>query len=108
MSGTPARVMTAAILIPLAVAAVWFGPNWLVAAVAAIVGIVALLEFFARHPNTTFSAEAIITRVWPSEKEINPLSLRTYITRLRAKLDDKSQTQSIIETVHGEGYRLVL
>jgi two-component system, OmpR family, response regulator len=68
----------------------------------------ALLEFLARHPNTTFSAEAIIERVWPADRDINPLSLRTYVTRLRAKLDDKSQKESIIETVHGEGYKLVL
>jgi phosphatidate cytidylyltransferase len=73
MSGTPARVMTAAILIPLAVAAVWFGPNWLVAAVAAIVGIVALLEFFAIGERaglrgnefwTSFTALAIFAQQW--------------------------------------------
>ena len=46
-SGTPARVLTAAILIPIVVAADWYGPNWLIAAMAAIVGVLALREFFA-------------------------------------------------------------
>jgi OmpR-family two-component system manganese-sensing response regulator len=66
----------------------------------------ALLEFLARHPNTTFSAEALIERVWPADNEIDPLSVRTYVTRLRSRLDDKEQ--SIIETVHKEGYKLVM
>jgi phosphatidate cytidylyltransferase len=46
-SGTQARLLTAAVLIPLAVVAVWFGPNWLVAALAASIAVAALLEFFA-------------------------------------------------------------
>jgi phosphatidate cytidylyltransferase len=45
-SGTQARLLTAAVLIPLAVVAVWFGPNWLVAGLAAIIAVGALLEFF--------------------------------------------------------------
>ena len=46
-SGTSLRVATAAILIPLVVAAIWWGPNWLIAVVSAFVAIAALLEFFA-------------------------------------------------------------
>jgi phosphatidate cytidylyltransferase len=51
-SGTSLRVLTAAILIPLVVAAIWWGPPGLIAIVSAIVAITALLEFFsiaARH-----------------------------------------------------------
>lgn len=51
-SGTSLRVLTAAILIPLVVAAIWWGPTWLVAIVSAFVAIAAILEFFsiaARH-----------------------------------------------------------
>jgi phosphatidate cytidylyltransferase len=40
------RILTAAILIPIVVALVWFGPPWLLAAVAAAVAILALIEFF--------------------------------------------------------------
>jgi len=41
------RVLTAAILIPLVVAAIWWGPNWLVAVVSAAVAIAALREYFS-------------------------------------------------------------
>jgi phosphatidate cytidylyltransferase len=40
------RILTAAVLIPAVVALVWFGPPALVAAMAAVVGILALIEFF--------------------------------------------------------------
>ena len=45
-SGTGLRVLTAAILIPLVVAAVSFGPTWLIANAALLVAIAALVEFF--------------------------------------------------------------
>lgn len=40
------RILTAAVLIPIVVALVWFGPPALLAAVAAIVAVLALMEFF--------------------------------------------------------------
>ena len=40
------RIFTALVLIPIVVALVWWGPSWLLAAVAALIAIVALLEFF--------------------------------------------------------------
>lgn len=46
-SGTAARVVTAAVLIPLVVAAVWWGSTGLVAALGGAVAVLALLEFFA-------------------------------------------------------------
>jgi phosphatidate cytidylyltransferase len=52
-SGTGVRVLTAAILIPVVVAAIWWGPNWLVALMTAAVSIIALHEFLsiAAHVN---------------------------------------------------------
>jgi phosphatidate cytidylyltransferase len=46
ISGTKLRVLTASILIPLVVAAVWWGPTWLITMAAALVAIGALVEFF--------------------------------------------------------------
>lgn len=46
-SGTGLRVLTAAILIPLVIAAIWWGPTWLIAIVSAFVAITAMLEFFS-------------------------------------------------------------
>jgi len=40
------RILTALVLIPIVVALVWWGPAWILAAVAALIAIVALLEFF--------------------------------------------------------------
>lgn len=65
----------------------------------------AVLEFFMRHPNEIFNAETILTRVWPINSDAEAQTVVNYITRLRQKLDEKGQP-SIIETVHGVGYRL--
>jgi phosphatidate cytidylyltransferase len=46
-SGTGLRFLTAAILIPLVVAAIWRGPTWLIAIMAAFVAIAGMLEFFS-------------------------------------------------------------
>lgn len=65
----------------------------------------ALLEFFMRHKGQSFSAEAVLNRVWPSESEATPESFRTCLKRLRQKIDCDGQP-SIIEHVHGLGYRI--
>jgi len=46
-SATSTRLLTAAILIPLVVIAIWWGPNWLIAIVSGFVAIAAMLEFFS-------------------------------------------------------------
>ena len=65
----------------------------------------ALLEFFMRHPNQVFSAEALLDRVWSSDSDASPETIRTYIKRLRQKIDTAG-AQSLISTVHGVGYKL--
>jgi phosphatidate cytidylyltransferase len=40
------RIFTALVLIPVVVALVWWGPAWVLAAVAALIAILALVEFF--------------------------------------------------------------
>ncbi|HEY9785855.1 MAG TPA: response regulator transcription factor [Candidatus Obscuribacterales bacterium] len=65
----------------------------------------ALLEFFMRYPNQVFSAEALLDRVWRSESDVAPETVRTCIKRLRKKLNAESE-DSIIQTLHGVGYKL--
>jgi len=65
----------------------------------------ALLEFFMRHKGQQFSAEAVLNRVWPSESDATPESFRTCLKRLRQKIDVEGRP-SIIEFVHGLGYRI--
>jgi phosphatidate cytidylyltransferase len=55
-SGTPLRVLTAAVLIPAVVAAVWWGPSWLIAGLAGAIAVLALLEFFALGEKIGFHA----------------------------------------------------
>jgi phosphatidate cytidylyltransferase len=56
ISGIRLRIATAAILIPGVIAAIWWAPTWLVAAVAAIVAVFALREFFALGERMGFRA----------------------------------------------------
>ncbi len=62
-----------------------------------------LLEFFMRHPNQVFSAEALLNRVWPSDSEATTEALRTALKRLRKKVDPDG---NLLRTVHGVGYIL--
>lgn len=60
-----------------------------------------LLEFFMKHPNEVFSAEALVSRVW-EKGGVTTDAVTTCIKRLRQKLDD----DEVITTVHGVGYKL--
>jgi len=64
----------------------------------------ALLEFFMRHTNQVFSPETLIDRVWLAGEEASPETIRTYIKRLRKKLDREGEP-SLFSTVHGVGYK---
>ncbi|HEY9712975.1 MAG TPA: response regulator transcription factor [Chroococcales cyanobacterium] len=64
----------------------------------------ALLEFFLKHQNQVFSAENLLDRVWASDSEVSAESVRTYIRRLRSKIDSEGEP-SYVETVHGFGYK---
>ncbi|HEY9712542.1 MAG TPA: response regulator transcription factor [Chroococcales cyanobacterium] len=64
----------------------------------------ALLELFMRHPGEVFSAEALLARVWASESETSPESVRVYIGNLRKKIDSQGAA-SFIETAFKRGYR---
>ena len=55
-SATQLRILTAVILMPAVAAAIWWSPTWLVAAVAAIVSVIALREFFALGERLSFRA----------------------------------------------------
>jgi DNA-binding response OmpR family regulator len=63
----------------------------------------ALLEFLMRHPNQIFSAEMLLDRVWSSDENVSPTSVRMCIKRLRSKLGN----DELIENVFSQGYKLV-
>lgn len=66
----------------------------------------AILEFFMRHPDEVFSLESLVERIWPSESEVSPLTLRPYIKRLRDKIENENGESPIV-TVHRCGYKFV-
>lgn len=62
-----------------------------------------LLEFFMRNPREVFSSEALLDRIWSSEAETSPDTVRVHITRIRQKLDEEGKP-SFIRTLHRIGY----
>ncbi len=67
----------------------------------------ALLEFLMRNPDTVFSTDALLSRVWSDDSEAGPEALRTAIKRLRKKIDDgDADDSSYIENIPRIGYRL--
>jgi DNA-binding response OmpR family regulator len=64
-----------------------------------------LLEFLLRNPNDIFSLEALQRRVWESDSDASPETVRVCITRLRAKIDTEGRP-SLIRTVPRIGYQL--
>jgi phosphatidate cytidylyltransferase len=77
-SATKLRVLTAAILIPLVVAAIWWGPAWLIAMVSAFVAVVALLEFFSIAARQGVEAY----RIWSCLAAVAIVGQQSYASRL--------------------------
>jgi len=65
-----------------------------------------ILTFFLRHPNETFSKEAILQRLWLPEETVGDDLVKSHMKGLRRKLKEAGITQDLIETVYGFGYRL--
>lgn len=65
-----------------------------------------ILEFFLRHPDKVFSADALLDRLWKSDAEVSPDTVRVYIKRLREKLE-KHGRGGVLKNIHGVGYKLV-
>lgn len=64
-----------------------------------------LLELFMRHPNETFSAEAIARRLWSNDSDATALNTRVQIKRLRDRID-LPERPSYIKNTQGHGYGL--
>lgn len=64
----------------------------------------AILELLMKNAGQVFSADAILQRVWANEAAATAETIRSYITRLRSKLDQPGG-ESLIVTVHGVGYK---
>lgn len=65
----------------------------------------ALLEFFMRRQGQLFHVDDILEQVWRSDSEATATAVRTYMTRLRKKIDVPNMAP-YIATVYGLGYRM--
>jgi phosphatidate cytidylyltransferase len=93
IAGTKLRVLTATILIPLVMAAIWWGPTGLIALVAGLVAIVAISEFFAMgerlgfhayHFWTYLAAFGVFAQQWQSSREASIARLGDLIYQARS------------------------
>ena len=66
-----------------------------------------LLEFFIRHPNYFFTADALLARLWQSGNQVSEGTVRTYIKTLRRKLQEPGGP-SIIFTAPRQGYKIIV
>ncbi|MBI1270302.1 response regulator [bacterium] len=64
----------------------------------------ALLEFLMRHPDTVYEPTDLLAKVWDTDSDASEVALRTCISNIRKKLG-LTDRRSIIESVHGRGYR---
>jgi DNA-binding response OmpR family regulator len=65
-----------------------------------------LLEILMKNAGKLIKSESLITGVWGINSDVTPETIRSYVRLLRQKID-KPGSDSMIETVHGIGYRLV-
>lgn len=65
-----------------------------------------VLEFLVRRDGQVLSKAEILNGVWDYDFEGDPNIVEVYIRRLRSKIDEPFDRQSI-ETIRGAGYRLV-
>ena len=65
----------------------------------------ALLELFMRNPQRVFSADDLLSKVWPTDSEASIETVRTTILRLRQKIENDPENP-LLRTVRGVGYRL--
>lgn len=64
-----------------------------------------LLEFLMRNKGKTFTAEALLDRVWPADSEASVETVRGYIKTLRKKLSTIAPQPSI-RNIYGLGYKI--
>jgi len=64
-----------------------------------------LLRYFADNPGAVLSKDALYDAGWGRNYQPGSRALDQQVLTLRRKLDPQRREDSLIETVHGEGYR---
>lgn len=66
-----------------------------------------ILQHLMRRPGEVISQEDLIEHVWNEKVNIFSQSIRVHIHSIRVKLGDNVDNPQYIETVIGQGYRLI-
>lgn len=67
-----------------------------------------LLQYLIERPNTVVYREELLRAVWHFSEVFNTRAVDHAVLRLRKKLEIDPHNPKFIQTVHGDGYRLVL
>ena len=65
-----------------------------------------LLEWFLRHPGRLVTRSHLLDQLWSIDADAGDETVKTHLNNLRRKLRNAGCADPI-ETVHGQGYRLV-
>ncbi len=65
----------------------------------------ALLEFFLRNPERIFNCDELLDKVWPSDSEASPNTVRSYVYTLKKKLAGAG-FKLPLKSIYGVGYKL--
>ena len=65
-----------------------------------------LLAYLIIHRDRVISRQELLDHLWPKQF-VGEATLNSCIMEARQAVGDTSQTQRIIQTVHGRGYRFV-
>ncbi len=66
-----------------------------------------LLRYFSENCGRIVSREELLENVWGRSPDSTTRTLDVHISRLRQKIGDMSDAPSVIQTVHGMGYKFV-
>lgn len=66
-----------------------------------------ILQHLMRRPGKVISQEELIEHVWNEQVNIFSQSIRVHIHSLRVKLGDSVENPQYLETMIGQGYRLI-
>ena len=66
-----------------------------------------ILEYLMQHPNRVLEREDIISNIWDFDFDSFSNVLDVFINKIRGKID-RGRSKSLIETVRGVGYRMVV
>ena len=67
-----------------------------------------LLVFFAKHPNRTYSRDALIDNIWGDSYDGTNRTIDNFIVQIRAQIEENPSKPKRLETVHGFGYRFTV